>query len=177
MFFGDSTFLFGHGARIGSIVIGAYVLFYLLSFFKRRLVNILISKKTGDQRYRDQRVRTVSSVIMSTGVAFIVLITLLMVMRELGLDPSPLLASAGIVGLAISLGSQALMKDVIAGLIILIENQYSIGDSVKLDDVEGEVAQLSLRKTLLRDNKGVLRHVPNGQIKVVSVMPVRKTRA
>jgi len=176
MFPGYQEFLLAHGVRIGSIIFGAYFLFYLLSFFKKRLVNILISKKSGDQRYRDQRVRTVSGVITSTGVAFIVMITLLMVLKELGLDPSPLLASAGIVGLAISLGSQTLMKDVIAGLIILIENQYSVGDKVRLDDVEGEVSQITLRKTLLCDNKGVLRHVPNGQIKVVSVMPVRKMR-
>ena len=171
-------FLLMHGPKIVSVLLGAYVLYQLLSFFNKRFVKIVIMKKAGDPKFRDQRIKTVSNVIMRSGGCLIAMIALLMVLRELSLDPSPILASAGILGLALSLGAQAYTKDVIAGLIILIEDQYSEGDCVKLDDSEGEVQCVTLRKTVLCDSKGVVRHVPNGQIKVVSVMPqTRKTRA
>ncbi len=174
--FNYQQFLFEHGVKVATVIAGSYILYRLLSFFKNRIIKILMAKKPGDDRFRDRRVKTISGVIMNTGLMLIVLIATLMILRELGMDPSPILASAGIFGLAISLGAQALTKDVIAGLIILAENQYSEGDMVKLDEVTGEVDHITLRKTVLLSDKGACHHIPNGQIKVVTVlMPGKKS--
>lgn len=171
--FDYSKFLFEHGFRIASIIAGAYILFQLLGFFKRRAVSIL-AKRQGADKSRGQRIATVSNVIRNSGVFLIVLTAIIMILQELGMDTSPVLASAGVVGLAVSLGSQALMKDFFGGMIILVENQYSEGDAVRVGGVEGEVTCLSLRKTIIRDKQGVLHHVPNGQVVIVGVLPIKK---
>jgi len=176
MFFSYQDFLFTHGARLAGILAGSYLLYQLLSFVRKRILRVILAKRAKDDKFPDRRVHTISNVIMRTGVGLISLIALLMILKELGLDPSPILASAGIFGLAVSLGAQSYMKDVIAGMIILMENQYCEGDYVKLDESEGEVLQITLRKTILSNDKGVLRHVPNGQIKIVTVLPTPRSK-
>jgi small conductance mechanosensitive channel len=101
---------------------------------------------------------------MSFGTAAIFSIALLMILGELGIQLAPLLASAGIVGLAIGFGAQTLVKDMIAGLFMLLEDQYGVGDIVDLGEASGTVEAVGLRTTSIRDGMGVLWHIRNGEV-------------
>lgn len=117
---------------------------------------------------RGQQVRTLAGVINGLGSAVIVFVASLEALSLLGLNLGPLLASAGIVGLAIGFGAQTLVHDVINGFFILIEDQFDIGESVRMAGVKGNVEAMSLRRTVLRDDDGTLHMVPNSQITIVS---------
>ena len=117
---------------------------------------------------RLERLVTLTHVLRSFGQAVIVLIVLLMLMNGLGIDITPLLASAGVVGLAISLGAQTMIKDFLGGILILTEDQFSIGDVVSIGSVTGTVERLTLRATYLRDIEGKLILIPNGEIRTLS---------
>ena len=93
---------------------------------------------------------------------------LLMLLSTIGLDITPFLASAGVAGLAVTLGAQTLIRDFIGGLLILIENQYAVGDSIQVGAVSGDVEQITLRATHVRDIGGHLIVVPNGDVRVVA---------
>ena len=99
---------------------------------------------------------------------FIVVIAGLMVLRTVGLDIGPAIAGLGIVGIAVGFGAQSLVKDYLNGALILIENQFSKGDVIRVADVSGTVEDFSLRRTTLRDLDGVVHTVPNGAISVAS---------
>jgi len=101
----------------------------------------------------------------------------LMALHALGIDITPLLAGVGVAGLALSLGAQTLIKDYIGGVLILIENQFTIGDVVKVNDVAGGVERITLRVTQLRDLEGRLHLVPNGDIRTVSNLTAEWARA
>ena len=90
-----------------------------------------------------------------------------MIMAEFGFDLGPVIASAGIVGVALGLGSQTLVKDFISGIFMLAEDQYGVGDTVKVGDVEGTVEKVGLRITTVRDSAGTLWFLRNGEILVV----------
>jgi len=107
-------------------------------------------------------------VITSVSVFVILFVATLEVLSLLGLNLGPLLASAGIAGLAIGFGAQTLVHDFINGFFILLENQYDLGDVVKIAGVKGSVEEMSLRRTVLRDDDGTLHTVPNSQITIVS---------
>lgn len=120
---------------------------------------------------RSQRLDALSTVI-SSAVSFIVWsIAVLMILgTTFGLDIAPLLAGAGIVGVAIGFGAQDLVKDVISGMFLLAEDQYGVGDVVDLGEASGVVEGISLRTTRIRDVTGTLWHIPNGEIKRVGNM-------
>jgi len=105
-----------------------------------------------------------------TGAARIIILIMaaLMVLQEVGLKIGPVLAGAGIVGLAFGFGGQYLIKDIITGLFIILENQYRIGDVVNIDGTSGLVQDISLRKATLRDLDGTVHHIPHGTIALVS---------
>jgi small conductance mechanosensitive channel len=108
-------------------------------------------------------------VVRSIGVFVIVFLTGMYVLKEgFRIDIGPLLASAGIAGLAIGFGAQTLVKDVINGFFILAENQYEIGETIKIAGVSGTVEEVTMRRTILRDADGTLHIVPNGAIQIVS---------
>ena len=96
------------------------------------------------------------------------LLALLMILQEVGIAIGPLLAAAGIAGLAFGFGGQYLIRDLISGLFIIMENQYRIGDVVCFDGTCGLVEDISMRMTTLRDLDGIVHHVPHGEIKKVS---------
>jgi small-conductance mechanosensitive channel len=118
--------------------------------------------------FRAQQVRTVASVITSVGVFVILFVAALEVLPLFGLNLGPLLASAGVAGLAIGFGAQTLVHDFINGFFILLDNQYDIGDKVSIAGVKGTVEDMSLRRTTLRDDDGTIHVVPNSQITIVS---------
>jgi small-conductance mechanosensitive channel len=114
------------------------------------------------------RVRTVGQLIVRIGAAVILVIAALMVLGELGVNIAPAIAGLGLVGIAVGLGAQTLVKDWLAGIFVVLENQYSYGDVVRIGGVEGTVEDFSLRRTLLRDADGSFHTVPNGQILVAT---------
>jgi small-conductance mechanosensitive channel len=118
--------------------------------------------------FRTRQVRTLASVITSVGVFVILFVAALELLPLFGFDLGPLLASAGVAGIAIGFGAQTLVKDFINGFYILLDNQYDIGDKVSIAGVKGIVEDMSLRRTTLRDDDGTVHVVPNSQITIVS---------
>jgi small conductance mechanosensitive channel len=116
----------------------------------------------------EKRARTLAGLLKTVGTTIILVVALLMGLREIGFDITPLLAGAGVAGLAIGFGAQSLIKDVIAGFFILLEDQFHVGDVIQAAGVSGQVEQLSLRTTSVRDLQGTAHFIPNGEIKVVS---------
>lgn len=114
------------------------------------------------------RLKTLMGVGYATLHALIAAAAILMALYALGINVVPLLAGASIAGLAISLGAQALVKDLIGGFMILFENQFRVGDSIQVGDVSGVVEEITLRATLLRDARGRQFIIPNGDIRIVS---------
>ena len=105
---------------------------------------------------------------MGAGKALIIITITFMVLSEIDIPIGPILAGFGIAGLGVSFGGQYLIRDLIAGIFIIWENQYRVGDVVRVADIAGYVEQITLRKTVLRDLAGIVHHVPNGEIKVAS---------
>lgn len=152
------------------ILVLAFVFVRLLGIIGNRVV-AFSERHAGDGLRRAQQVRTVTGMIRSVGVFLIVFFTLMAVLKDgFNINIEPLLASAGIAGLAIGFGAQALVKDVINGFFILIENQFQVGDVIRVAGVSGKVEEITMRRTLLRDADGTLHVVPNGAIQLVSNM-------
>jgi small conductance mechanosensitive channel len=116
----------------------------------------------------ERRVRTLQRLAMRIAGSVIVVIAALMILEEFTIDIGPAVAGLGVAGIAVGLGAQTLVKDWLAGIFIVLENQYSAGDRVRIAGVEGEVEDFSLRRTTLRDADGTVHTVPNGQIIVAS---------
>ncbi len=161
-----ATFLHHDMPKLVVIVVGALVLSRLLRVMVRRIA--ALQEKKLPSGIRAQKIRTMASVITSVGVFVIFFWAVLQALPLFGLNLGPLLASAGIAGLAIGFGAQTLVHDFINGFFILIENQYDIGDNVRIAGVKGTVEAMSLRHTLLRDEDGTVHFVPNSEIKIVS---------
>ena len=113
---------------------------------------------------RQQRMRTLGNVGRSVAVIVIWTWAVLAVLDQLGVNVAPLIASAGVVGVAIGFGAQSLVKDFFSGMFILIENQFGVGDTIQVGDIVGEVEMMTLRITTIRDMDGALWHVRNGDI-------------
>jgi small conductance mechanosensitive channel len=148
------------------VVVVAIVLMRVLRLITREISSLRTHRLPSG--LRSQQVRTLAGVINGLGTAAILFVAALEVLSLLGLNLGPLLASAGIVGLAIGFGAQTLVHDVINGFFILIEDQFDIGETVRLAGVKGTVEAMSLRRTVLRDDDGTLHMVPNSQITIVS---------
>jgi moderate conductance mechanosensitive channel len=116
---------------------------------------------------RAARLSSISGVVGSTATVIVWSVALVMVMGEVGFDLGPMIAGLGIAGVALGFGAQSLVKDCIAGLFMLVEDQYGIGDVVDLDEATGVVERISLRTTVLRGLDGTVWHVPNGEVKRV----------
>ena len=153
--------------RIVAVLIIAFILTRLLRVAARHLSN-LSSSQGLPSAVRSQQLRTLSSVIHSVGLFIIMFVAALQILPLLGINMGPLLASAGIAGVAVGFGAQTLVRDFINGFFILVENQYDIGDTIKIAGVQGTVEAMTIRRTVLRDGDGTVHNVPSGEIKVVS---------
>jgi len=111
-----------------------------------------------------ERAKTTGTVLTSTLNAVIWVIALGMILGEFGLNLGPLIASAGVIGVAIGLGAQTIVRDVLAGLFMLIEDQYGVGDRIEVLEVAGTVERVGLRITTIRDDEGTLWYLRNGEI-------------
>lgn len=128
-----------------------------------RLFRDPLAAEAAAARRRD-RALTIGSILKSTLNFTVSLVAIAMVLAELGLNLSPIVASAGILGVAIGLGSQSLVKDFISGLFLIVEDQFGVGDRVTIDNVEGVVESVGLRSTTIRDDQGTLWFIRNGEI-------------
>jgi len=153
--------------RIVAVLIIAFILTRLLRVAARHLSN-LSSSQGLPSAVRSQQLRTLSSVIHSVGLFIIMFVAALQILPLLGINMGPLLASAGIAGVAVGFGAQTLVRDFINGFFILVENQYDIGDTIKIAGVQGTVEAMTIRRTVLRDGDGTVHNVPSSEIKVVS---------
>lgn len=121
-----------------------------------------------DQRARsEQRTRTLGVFVSNAASVVICVVALMLILDLVGLDVAPLIASAGVAGIAIGFGAQSLIRDVLAGMFVVIEDQYGVGDFIDVGDATGNVEEVALRVTRLRDAQGVLWIVPNGEIRRV----------
>ena len=156
-----------HGLRLLAIWLLAIGFWYLLGKVAERVVK---AADDGDEKtlsYREKRAQTVSGLLKGVGKILIVLFALFLTLDTF-MDIGPLLAGAGILGLAVSFGSQSLVKDVIAGFFILMEHQFDVGDVIEVAGKAGAVEKMTLRVVMLRDLEGTMHVVPNGQITTVS---------
>jgi moderate conductance mechanosensitive channel len=152
------------------ILVLAFIFVRLLGVITRKLIAIS-EKGRGTGALRAQQVRTLIGMIRGAGVFLIVFFAGMSVLKDaFNINIEPLLASAGIAGLAIGFGAQTLVRDVINGFFILVENQFQVGDTVKIGAVSGTVEDITIRRTSLRDGDGTLHIIPNGIIQIVSNM-------
>lgn len=161
--------LLSTGIRIVIIAVVAYLLNKILIKIIKRAIIVSVKKynnesETEGKKRENTLIRIFSGIISGT----IIIIALLIILTELGIKIAPILAGAGIVGVAVGFGAQYLIKDLISGLFIIIENQYRVGDVVNFDGIGGLVEDITLRMTTLRDLDGTVHHVPHGNIKSVS---------
>jgi small-conductance mechanosensitive channel len=156
------------GLRILAILIIAIIAYRFLGVLTRYLSGRIQHLDDVEGSELDKRTQTIFRVVRSTGIVLIVGTALLMILTELGIPVTPVLASVGFVGLAFGLGAQTLVQDVISGLFLLIENQYTVGDTVELKGVVGTVEAMTLRVTFVRDLYGTVHIIPNGEIRIVA---------
>ena len=146
----------------------------LLAFVLQRVTKLFVNRmlRHADRLLANSRrasqVRTLASIVRATAYSLILAYIALQILSAVGVPLGPFIASAGVIGLGISFGAQSIFKDVLNGVFILIEDQYNVGDTVKIAGLQGSVENLTLRCTTLRDGDGTLYIVPNSQIATVS---------
>jgi moderate conductance mechanosensitive channel len=160
--------LLEHGLRIVIIIVLAYIAHKFAGRLIGKIIRKLVQVSYGDRESGEKRQKTLIAVAGGATGVLITVVALLTVLAEFGVAIGPLIAAAGIAGLAFGFGGQYLIRDLISGLFILIENQYRVGDVVCFDSTCGLVETLSLRMTTLRDLDGTVHHVPHGEVKKVS---------
>jgi small conductance mechanosensitive channel len=163
--------------RIVGILVLAYLILRLIDSALNRLRLIIPSADALGIARVEQRTETLRHIIRSVTKGILVLVVALQVIAELGYNVGPVMASAGIAGLAVGFGAQSLVKDVISGFFILFEDQFGIGDVVRVGNFTGVVERMTLRATVLRNLEGQVHVVPNGNILNVTVMTKDWARA
>ncbi len=161
--------LLNHGVKIIAVVFIAYLIRRFMGILIEKTVRkIIISDRFLSKDAEKKREDTLIRIFSVSASILIWILALLMVLQEIGVAIGPLLAAAGIAGLAFGFGGQYLIRDLISGLFIIMENQYRIGDVVCFGKTCGLVEDISLRMTTLRDLDGTVHHVPHGEVKTVS---------
>lgn len=159
-----------HGGRIVVVIILGSIIYFtfqkIIPRFIGRTVRMRMKRKPEIEIQK--RSRTISNVITSTIGIMIGIVVLFTILAEVGINIGPALASLGILGLAISFGAQSLIKDLINGIFILVENQYGVGDVIRVGDIAGLVEEVNLRRTILRDLDGAVHYIPNNEINIVT---------
>lgn len=172
----DSETLLKVGLRVAVVWLLAWGAWVVVRIIARRIELAVDDGDDTTLTAAEKRGQTIAQLLRSVGRVVIVVIGLLMTL-SLFIDIAPLLAGAGILGLAVSFGAQSLVKDVISGFFILFENQFAIGDVIEVAGKSGVVEGMTLRVTQLRDLEGRVHVVPNGQIAVVTNMTKGWSRA
>lgn len=158
-----------HGIRIFFVAIFAWILYRYINIVIRKIVLMsMVSDADKNSEAERKRKDTLTRIFSWVTRILILTMAVLIILQEVGVPIGPILAGAGILGLALGFGGQYLIRDLISGFFIILENQYRIGDVVNLDGTSGLVEDISLRLTTLRDLDGNVHHVPHGEIKRVS---------
>jgi len=163
--------LSGAPLRVFSVLVAAWI---AQSIGHRAIVRAVNKLATADlkpgpgfAKRQSERARTTGSVLTSILKAAVWIIAIAMILGEFGFNLGPVIASAGVIGVAIGLGAQTLVRDIVSGIFMLIEDQYGVGDQITTLEIEGVVEKVGLRITTIRDKKGVLWYVRNGEILVI----------
>lgn len=162
------------------ILVMALVLWTFLAVVRsigRRIITFVEDGDPTTKNEREKRAETLVRILNGAAKVVALLVLIYVVLRELGVNVTPLLAGAGIAGIAIGFGAQSIVKDLFTGFFILLENQYRVGDVVKIGQVSGLVEEINLRTTVLRDLEGVKHIIPNGNVQTVSNMTFAWSRA
>lgn len=154
--------------RIVLLIVAAFLIIRILRSITSRIAALRLRRLPAGIRV--QQIQTMAEVINSVGTFVIFFFAVYWILTIMQVRVEPLLASAGIAGLAIGFGAQTLVHDFINGFFILAEDQFNLGDTVRIAGVKGTVEGMSLRRTVLRDDDGTLHMVPNSQITIVSNM-------
>lgn len=157
-----------NGVNILFISIGAIVVYFIWEWVIRLIVRRIQALDDVDNSELDKRSQTIGNVLHSAGIVIILVTAVLMILPEFNINIAPVLASVGVVSLALGLGAQTMVKDVISGMFILFENQYTVGDVVEIQGVTGTVEEVTLRVTVIRDLTGTLHTIPMGEIRKVA---------
>jgi small conductance mechanosensitive channel len=172
----DAEELIRSGVRVLGIWLLAWLAYRVVRLAARRIEVAVDDGDDSVTTLRERRGQTISQLLRSVGRVLVISIALLLTFNVF-IDIGPILAGAGILGLAVSFGAQSLVKDVISGFFILFENQFAIGDVIEAGGKSGVVEKMTLRVVVLRDLKGTMHIVPNSEIKVVSNMTRGWSRA
>ena len=159
----------GSPLRILLVITGAFFTQYFGGRAIDRAMNRLASADlipgpTNTVARQKERTRTTGMVLSSTLNAIIWVLAIAMVLGEFGFNLGPIIASAGVIGVALGLGAQTLVRDILSGIFMLIEDQYGVGDKVDVLEVKGTVEKVGLRITTVRDENGTLWYLRNGEI-------------
>jgi small-conductance mechanosensitive channel len=164
-----TDFAAARGIRIAAIVLIALILNRLLRSLTRRLIPAAGSDGIGRiARMREQHVKTLAGLLYSAGTAVIIVGAILTALPEFGFNVTPIAAAAGLASLAVGFGAQHLVRDIINGFFIIVEDQFAVGESVRIGTVVGRVEHLTLRRTVIRDIQGAVVSIPNGEISQVA---------
>jgi moderate conductance mechanosensitive channel len=164
-----TEFALGHGARLLAILLIALLLIRVLRIVTRRLIAGAGAQSAARvARMREQQTRTLAGILYSGGTAVILVVAVLTALPEFGFNITPVAAAAGLASLAIGFGAQHIVRDFINGFFTVLEDQYVVGDLVRIGDVVGRVEHLTLRRTVLRDPQGAVVTIPNGEIAKVA---------
>jgi len=165
-----TDWLLDHGTRILIILLAGFVLWLIVRRSLPRLMRRTLTRTMEDESEEaiQKRTNTLRPIFSGAVSIMIGVVVLFMILAELDISIAPVLAGFGIAGIAVGFGAQYLIRDLIAGFFILLENQYRVGDVARVADIVGMVEEVHLRKTVLRDLDGIVHHVPNGEIRVAS---------
>lgn len=166
-----TDWLVSHGIRILIILIISAILYCVLRKVLPSALNLTVRRRGKSKKAEDEaekRVQTLARIFMGTGTVLIVIIAGFMILSELGINIYPLLAGFGVIGVALGFGAQYLIRDLIAGFFVLVENQYNIGDWISIAGIDGSVQEINMRRTVLRDFDGTVHVIPNGEVKTAS---------
>jgi small conductance mechanosensitive channel len=168
----DSDAVLESAARVGFILVLAFAISLLIQRFISPVIRVAVREQMEGQPPVEitKRIETLSHVVYRTFLVVLAIAALLMILPEFGISVGPLIAGVGIIGIAVGFGAQSLVKDVINGVFVLIENQYGIGDVVELAGTSGLVEDINLRRTVLRDQDGTVHFIPHGLIGKTSNM-------
>ncbi|HQG45754.1 MAG TPA: mechanosensitive ion channel family protein [bacterium] len=162
------------GIRIALIVLLTVLIFRFIRVVSKKLAAMVNQQKLDLES--GKRAETLGLVIRHTLDVLLIVVAIITILSELGIEIGPILAAAGIVGVAVGFGSQSLIKDVINGFFILANDQIRVGDAVQIAGKSGEVEQVSLKMTVLRDASGSVHFIPNSAIDIVTNMTKNYSR-
>jgi small conductance mechanosensitive channel len=169
--FAPDGWLGTHGLRMLIIAVASLAAYFALRKCVPHFLHISIRKGQRGKKAKvelEKRTKTLSRVFVFTGTVIIVVVAAFMILAEFNINIGPLWAGFGVIGVAVGFGAQYLIRDIIGGLFVIIEDQYNVGDVVKISGIAGIVEEINLRRTVLRDLDGIVHFIPNGDSGVAS---------